>query len=272
MDYREFAEMEAKGWSDPATADGYVGSFAKATEMAVAPLVKASGAGQGKRVLDVCCGHGAGVEALLATGAEVVGLDFSPAMLRHARKRAGAAELVEGNAQALPFPDASFDAVICGFGIIHLPDQPKALKEAHRVLRPGGMFAMTAWCGADRSPAFRIAFGSVQAHADPAAPAPPAPDFHRFADPAMAAGLLSDAGLRDIRSETIECAFEFGRPEGLWDIFSRATVRARSLIDAQPPENRDAIRRAMLEAVSKDYAEGAGYRVPAPAALVSGRK
>ena len=227
--------------------------------MAIDSIVKASGAGPGKRVLDLCCGHGAGTEALLAAGAEVTGLDFSSAMVSQARNRAGAAELLEGDAQSMPLPDSRFDAVVCGFGIMHIPDQPKALSEVHRVLRPGGTFVMTVWCGPDRSPAFRIAFGSIQAHADPATSLPTAPDFHRLADPPTAQALLSEAGFRNIRSSLIECAFEFDHPEGLWEIFSRGTVRAKILIDKQPSTNREAIRRAMVDATADEPGNGSRF-------------
>ncbi|SEP24034.1 Methyltransferase domain-containing protein [Salinihabitans flavidus] len=269
MSYRNFGRLESEGWADPSTVENYAASFARATDIGIGPIVNASGAGPGTRVLDLCCGHCAGTEALLAAGAEVTGLDFSPAMLRQARSRAKAADLREGDAQSMPFPDATFDAVVCGFGIMHIPDQPKVLSEVHRVLRPGGNFVMTAWCGPDRSPAFRIAFSSIQAHADPATSLPDAPDFHLFADPSSAQTLLSDAGLSNIHSRTIDCFFEIDEPEGLWNIFSRGTVRAKMLIDAQPPRNREAIRRAMAQAVSAEFGDDPRLRVPAPAKLVT---
>lgn len=178
MSYRNFARLESEGWADRTTVENYAASFARATDIAIGPIVSASGAGPGTRVLDLCCGHGAGTEALLAAGADVTGLDFSPAMLRQARVRAPEADLREGDAQSMPFPDATFEAVVCGFGIMHIPDQPKALSEVHRVLRPDGKFVMTSWCGPERSPAFRIAFGSIQRHADPATSLPDAPDFY----------------------------------------------------------------------------------------------
>ncbi len=137
MSYRDFGNLDSEGWADPSTVENYAASFARATDIAIAPIVSASGAGPGTHVLDLCCGHGAGTAALPAAGVEVTGLDFLPAMLRQARSRARAADLREGDAQSMPFSDATFDAVVCGFGIMHVPDQPKALSEVHRVLRPG---------------------------------------------------------------------------------------------------------------------------------------
>lgn len=267
MPYEEFGAREAQGWADAGLAQRYVASFARATDMAVKPMVVAAGAAPGRRVLDLCCGQGSGSAALVAAGADVVGLDFSPAMLEHARAAVPEAQFVEGDAQDLPFADASFDAAICGFGLMHVPDQQRALAEVRRVLRPGAGFAMSVWQGPATSPVFRIAFGSIKAHGDPDA-APPAPDFFAFADPATAAQRLADAGFASARSERIDCCFEFDEPDGLWEVFSRATVRAAMILDAQPAEARAAIRHAMAEAVREGFADGGAYRVPAPAALV----
>lgn len=97
------------------------------------------------RLLDVATGTGDLALALRDAGAaDVVGLDFSALMLDAAiRKEAAAASerriaWVEGDAMALPFPDASFDAVTVAFGLRNMPSYPAALREMARVLRPGG--------------------------------------------------------------------------------------------------------------------------------------
>lgn len=101
----------------------------------------------GMRLLDVGCGTGdlsLILAGLVGREGSVVGLDLTPAMLEVAREkvaRAGlgaAIELVEGNALALPFPDASFDGVTAGFSLRNMADLDGALREMHRVLRPGG--------------------------------------------------------------------------------------------------------------------------------------
>jgi demethylmenaquinone methyltransferase/2-methoxy-6-polyprenyl-1,4-benzoquinol methylase len=92
----------------------------------------------GDRVLDVCCGTGDLALAALPYSSEVVGVDFSPAMLERARLKASAIEWVQGDALALPFEDASFDAVTVGFGVRNVEDLERALRELRRVVRPGG--------------------------------------------------------------------------------------------------------------------------------------
>jgi demethylmenaquinone methyltransferase/2-methoxy-6-polyprenyl-1,4-benzoquinol methylase len=92
----------------------------------------------GDRVLDAACGTGDLALAAKRAGGDVVGLDFSPAMLERARRKDAAIEWVQGDALALPFDDASFDAATVGFGVRNLDDLAAGLAELRRVLRPGG--------------------------------------------------------------------------------------------------------------------------------------
>lgn len=109
--------------------------------------VRLLGAAPGERMLDVGCGSGAVTRTLaqrVAPGGRAVGLDTSPALLKVARELAdeagfGAAiEFKEGDCRALPFPDASFDAVVAATTLCHVPDPGRALAEMVRVTRPGG--------------------------------------------------------------------------------------------------------------------------------------
>ena len=92
----------------------------------------------GDRVLDACCGTGDLAIAARARGANVVGLDFSEAMLERAGAKSTEIEWVRGDVLALPFDDASFDAVTVGFGVRNVDDLDAGLRELRRVLRPGG--------------------------------------------------------------------------------------------------------------------------------------
>ena len=92
----------------------------------------------GDRVLDACCGTGDLAIGARKRGAEVTGLDFSPKMLERARRKDGGIEWVQGDALALPFEDASFDAATVGFGVRNVADLETGLRELRRVLRPGG--------------------------------------------------------------------------------------------------------------------------------------
>lgn len=100
----------------------------------------------GAQVLDVCCGTGDLAYAFAAKGAKVIGTDFTLPMLAVAQRRKlarkGALPWVQADAQALPFPDGSIDAVTIAFGIRNVEDPQLALRECLRVLRPGGQLAI----------------------------------------------------------------------------------------------------------------------------------
>jgi SAM-dependent methyltransferase len=103
--------------------------------------VRHAGVRAGETVLDVACGTGNARLPAARTGARVTGLDLTPELLARARQRAAEAGLdidfVEGDAEALPFPDAGFDVVLSTFGVIFAPHPEQAARELLRVLRPG---------------------------------------------------------------------------------------------------------------------------------------
>jgi len=92
----------------------------------------------GDRVLDACCGTGDLALADERAGGTVTGLDFSEPMLERARRKSASIEWVQGDALALPFPNASFDAATVGFGVRNVADLERGLAELRRVLGPGG--------------------------------------------------------------------------------------------------------------------------------------
>jgi SAM-dependent methyltransferase len=103
----------------------------------------------GERVLDVACGSGNASLAAARRFCQVVGVDYVPALLDHARRRARAegleASFHEADAEALPFPDASFDVVLSTCGAMFAPDQERTAAELLRVCRPGGRIGMVNW-------------------------------------------------------------------------------------------------------------------------------
>lgn len=112
-------------------------------------LVELAGVRAGERVLDVAAGTGNAALPAARTGASVTALDITPALLQAGARRASAAGLdiawVQGDAQALPFPDASFDRVLSCVGVQFCADHRRAAAELVRVCRPGGSVALIAW-------------------------------------------------------------------------------------------------------------------------------
>lgn len=268
-DFAAFAEAERIGWTDAERASGYVDLFAAASDQLIKPLLDAAGVKSDRAVLDLCCGQGNVAEALANRGWKVTGADFSPTMLEFARRRLPNAVFVEADAQDLPFRDGEFDIVVSNVGVCHVPDQLRALAEAKRVLRQGGRFGMTVWCGPDISPSYEMVYRAIKSHGATQIAAPPGPDFHQFADRKIANDLLSNAGFSDVKMSIVESGWTVNTPGGFFEIFARGTVRAAMLLARQPPQHLAAIRSALNEEVRRRFASGSQWRVPTMAAVLS---
>lgn len=103
------------------------------------PLIRAIHKSKGETLLDLGCGNGNLLTRLMRCGFALTGADLSEAMIERARQRLdGYAELIVADAGYLPFPADAFDVLVCNASFHHYPDPEAALKEMHRVLRPGG--------------------------------------------------------------------------------------------------------------------------------------
>jgi SAM-dependent methyltransferase len=156
--------------------------------------------------LDAGCGNGAFTEVLIAkcSPAAVIGVDPSKGQLAYARGRAGTrgAEFRVADAQALPFPDKSFDAASMALVIVFIPDPAKAARELARVVRPGGVVATYMW--------------EAAAMKDLSLTPPQRPNVEASARDAMQA-IWKQAGLTAIESEVIRIRVSFLSFDDFWD-------------------------------------------------------
>ena len=261
-------DFEYAGWERAAAQ--YAATFARATRGFIDELLHAARVGAGMRVLDVACGPGPVTAALAGRGALPVGLDFSPAMLTLARGGHPGLRFEEGDAEMLPFDDGSFDAVVSNFGIHHVSSPIRALGEAHRVLRPGGQVAFTAWTPPPENIAWRLLYDAISTHGDLAAANTPPPGG-TLRQPEDLLQLLDAAGFTESDAKRVHREWRVAAPRDLLEGFRRGTVRTAALIHAQPAAALSEIEAAIACSAAA-YRRPDGYAVPIVAILGSGMR
>ena len=160
-----------------------------------------------KEILELACGTGIVTRALLdgLKPTRLVATDLNEPMLAYARSKVGdrpGLEWRQADAMELPFADGSFDAVVCQFGIMFVPDKLAAMKEARRVLRPGGVFMLNVWDRIEENEVSRTADEVITSFfpADP-------PKFYTvpfgFHDQELIRSLLRQAGFAEIQIDGV---------------------------------------------------------------------
>jgi len=190
---------------DAATA--YEGLFVPALFGEWAPRVaEAAALRPGLRVLDVACGTGIlarEARRRVGAGGTVAAIDPDAGMLEVARRLDPGVAWREGVADALPWPEASFDAVVSQFGLMFFPDRERALREMLRVLEPGGRLAVAVWDSLEHTPAYAAEVALLERVAGTAAADALRAPFV-LGDPALLSALFTDAGVRDVAVERVE--------------------------------------------------------------------
>ncbi len=264
-----FRDFEHAGWTS--NVSEYEAAFARVTSQAIGPLLDAVDLRPGAGLLDVATGPGYVAAAAAVRGARAVGVDFSAPMVAHARTINPAVEFQEGDAEALPFPDRSFDAVVMNFGMLHLARPERAMTQAARVLKPGGCFAFTVWAKPEEAVGFGIILRAIQSHGNPEVQLPQGPSFFRFSDPAECDRTLREAGFLNVRVTSLPQVWRFNAPDELFDAIYNGGVRIKAILRAQSSEALEAIRTAAREA-AKNFIRHGIIELPMPAILASAAK
>lgn len=271
IDADAFNRFEARGWEGKAS--GYDGFFAPITGRVVEPLLDSAGVRAGTRALDLACGPGYVSGQAAERRAVAVGVDVAESMVDLARRHHPEVEFRQGEAEALPFEDGSFDAAIGNFAILHLGRPERAVAELARVLRRGGGLGLTTWDRPERARLLGVFVDAVAAAEAPLPDEVPAgPDFFRFSDEAAFAALLREGGLGRIEVETIAFTHTVPSADALWDGMLGATVRTSALIVSQSDRVRRRIRAAFDEIVEPYRGADGSVEIPVSVRLASGIK
>ena len=233
-------------------------------------LVEAANLIPGNRVLEVAGGLGdVGLLAAQAVGpsGEVLITDGAEAMVDGAARRAEQIGLTQVKvarmeAEWLDAETASFDAVLSRWGYMLVVDPEAALREARRVLVPGGRIAVAVWRPLAVNPWMSIARAEFERRGLTVAPEPDAPDPFRFGGDGMIGELLLSAGFIDVRTESVDLVWTLAGLDDWWEhMRSTSSILGRAATDLSPAEHYE-LRDALDEQYSQFLQPDSSLRLP----------
>jgi ubiquinone/menaquinone biosynthesis C-methylase UbiE len=246
--FRDFKKIQSQAW-------GFFAPLEIMTATAAPHLIDFAGIKAGDRVCDVACGTGVTSITAARRGAHVQGLDLSPALVEKAVANARLAgveiDFVEGDAEALPYPDASFDVVISQFGHMFAPRPEVAVEELLRVLKKGGTIAFSTWPP-------HLFTGQMFALTNRFAPPPDGvPPVTQWGEPAIIAQRLGEA-VSELAFDQRTALNPSLSPQHSRHFFEEAAaplIKLRQLLQTENPAKLADFRaqfETLIEAYSKD--------------------
>jgi SAM-dependent methyltransferase len=268
-DAEAFKALERAGWG--ARAETYGCLTGQITARLVEPLLDAAGVAAGMSVLDVGTGPGYAAQRAAQRGAVATGVDIADELLALARRNHPGIEFLRGDAEALPFADRSFDALVCNFTINHLPRPERAILEFGRVVVAGGGVALSAWDVSERNRFLGVMVDALRnCGVTGSQEAVAGPDPYRFADDDEFRMLLRGAGLEGVEVRSVSLTHRVPDTDDLWEGMLGGSVRSAGLIMRQPQRTRRRIR-AEVERLVEEYRADGELAIPARAKIAWGR-
>jgi 2-polyprenyl-3-methyl-5-hydroxy-6-metoxy-1,4-benzoquinol methylase len=268
IDAEAFNRFEAAGWEERASSYGFLSPM---TRRVGGTVLAAAGVANGLQVLDVGSGPGELAAAAASLGADTVGIDVAPSMVRRAALANPSIPFRVGSFEAIPAGEGTFDAVVGNFVLNHVGRPSAALAEARRVLRPGGWLALSSWDAPRRNRLLGLildAAGAAGASPPPGLPLGPT----NFRTDEELRALFDDAGFADVGVIHIMFEAAVADAETLWAGVLDSAVRIRPLVTGQAQEFQPRIREAFDRLVAVHRRPDGTLAIPVSVQVTRGRR
>jgi SAM-dependent methyltransferase len=268
IDPDAFNRFEAAGW------EARAGSYAflrPVTGRVIGTLLASACVVPGHQVLDVGSGPGDLAAAAAALGADTVGIDVAPSMVRRAALAHPSIPFRVGSFEAIPAGAGAFDAVVGNFVFNHVGRPDAALAEALRVLRPGGWLSLSSWDAPRRNRVLGLVLDAVEAAEAPPPPGLPAGPTNFRSDDELRAMFLAagfeEAGLSRVMFEAMVPDLDT-----LWRGILDSAVRIPPLVTAQAPAVQARIRAEFDRLAAVHARPDGSYAIPVAVQVIRGRR
>ena len=268
IDSKQFKEAQRKSWDSAAIGwQKWWKTFEKDAQNLSNHLVELAKINSSSKVLDIATGIGEpAITAARKVGngnGHVLATDISPQMLSIARQRAASLglqdviEFKEGDAETISLPDSAFDAVLCRWGLMFLPDLGEGLSNIYSSLVNGGYLAAAVWASPDKVPFLSVSMKTVVKETGKPMPPSGTPGPFKLADQSIITDALSKCGFKDIVVERINVIFTFSSPEEYTQFNQAIAAPINAMLADQSQERKEEIWKAVTESAS-NYVDATG--------------
>jgi enediyne biosynthesis protein CalE5 len=268
IDSKQFKEAQRKSWDSVAIGwQKWWKTFEKDAQNLSNHLVELAKINSSSKVLDIATGIGEpAITAAKKVGngnGHVLATDISPQMLSIARQRAASIglqdviEFKEGDAETISLPDSAFDAVLCRWGLMFLPDLGEGLSNIYSSLVNGGYLAAAVWASPDKVPFLSVSMKTVVKETGKPMPPSGTPGPFKLADQSIITDALSKCGFKDITVERINVIFTFSSPEEYTQFNQAIAAPINAMLADQSRKRKEEIWKAVTESASR-YVDATG--------------
>ncbi|MDN5846936.1 MAG: methyltransferase domain-containing protein [Candidatus Nitrosocosmicus sp.] len=265
FDPKQFKEGQRQGWNN--VANGWL-KWWKITEAAGEKvskrLIELAEIKQGSKVLDIATGIGEpSIKAAQQVGknGHVLAIDISPQMLAVAKQRSislGLQDLIEfkeGDAETSDLPVSTFDAALCRFGLMFLPNVKAGLSNIHKSLVNEGRFAAAVWASPDKVPFISLPLIILLKETNSPPPPPNGPGPFSLADEKLLKDYFTGAGFKYVVIERHNMIFNFNTAEEFTNFVCETASPVQVMLSNQSEERKKEILKAITEAVANRYVD-----------------